>query len=87
MDSDARELRIRMEILKALDDCRGYWLRQTILMNQLNVTLEGICVGNAELQAELETLRSLGLAEFQLPLGSPVKDWRITQAGKERFRD
>jgi len=85
-EDDIKNLHIRMQILEALDGCKGYPLRQNILFNQLNISLEGI-IDTSSFESHLEYLRSKGLIDYDTPPEGGPRRWQITEQGKRVYRD
>ena len=80
------ELYVRMQILKSLDECMGYPMKENILFTQLNISLESIAT-TEEVAEHLEYLRSQGFVKFHIPVTGGPKQWSITPQGRDAFRD
>lgn len=78
---EERERRLRLGVLRILDQCAGYLLPESILFIHLNCEIAPPAI-TAEFNAALHYLEGIGaISAIRPELGGPVK-WKITDKGR-----
>jgi hypothetical protein len=72
--------KLRLEILKALNDCGGYLMPEKALMNEVRLAMPKMLV--SEFTLEIRWLEEKGLIVGTRPELGGAPKWRISESGK-----